>query len=121
MVSRRIFLQGLTGVAAALATGVFSKSPVAAQPASPVVTIDSVETPIAPAKQALRHIRLSGPQLERYKTMRSLFGSPSELRIVANIDHATQVLLEAALNEAGRAVVDPVRHGASYSVVVKAA
>ena len=121
MVSRRIFLQGLAGAATALAAGAPSNSSQAAQAGDAVVTIDSVETPISADRQALRHIRLSGTQLERYRAMRTLFGSPSGFRVEANVDHAGQVLLEAALNDAGRAVADLVCQGTSYRVVVKAA
>lgn len=121
MVSRRIFLKGLASVATAIATGALSSSSQATQAADSIVTIDSDETPVSAAQQAPRHIRLSGTQLERYRTMRALFGSPSGFRVVANIDHAGQVLLETALLEAGRAVADLVRDGTSYRVVVKAA
>lgn len=121
MVSRRIFLQGLAGAATALATGAFSNSAQTAQTESGIVTIDSVESPIPAERQALRHVRLSGTQLERYRVMRALFGCPSGFRVEANIDHAGQVLLDAALSDAGRAVADIVCHGTSYRVVVKAA
>lgn len=120
MLSRRIFLKGLAGAAALLSTRAFANG-VRAWPAENLLTIDSVETPVLAAQQARRHVRLSGTQLERYNLMRSLFSSASELRVEANLDHAGLVLLDTALNDAGRALASPVSRGSSYSVVVKAA
>ncbi|MFD2252492.1 hypothetical protein FHS82_003785 [Pseudochelatococcus lubricantis] len=123
MLSRRIFLQGAAGALTVLSTGAVAG--IARAATVDVVTIDSVETPLATAAEASlaghRHVRLSGTQLERYNTLKALFGSASGLHVRAHLDHAAQVLLDTALNETGRAIIAPVRRGASIGFVVKAA
>lgn len=66
--------------------------------------LDSVETPLFQPAPRQRHIRLSGSQLERFNTLKALFSEAGELHVQVHLDDTAHVLLETALNAAGKTV-----------------
>ncbi len=119
MFSRRVVLQLLAASATLPCTGLSVAASSSTLP-SPDLTIDSAETPMSDDARARFHIRLTGTQLDRYKVMKALFASGSELHIEASLDDAGLVLLEAALNDAGRALTHPVHRANRYRLVARA-
>lgn len=103
MFTRRIFMQGTAAILGGLLPAL-SASRTQAAADLPAVAIDSVETPFFGAGHAGRHLRLSGSQLDRFNQLRDVLGAPGTLRIDAHLDGTAEVLLDTALNTAGRSV-----------------
>lgn len=103
MFTRRIFMQGTAAILGGLLPALSAAGARAATDA-PVIAIDSVETPFFAAGPARQHLRLSGSQLDRFNQLREVFAKREALRIDAHLDGTAQVLLETALNTAGRSV-----------------
>lgn len=103
MFTRRNFMQGTAAILGGLLPALSAARAQAAAP-SPVIAIDSVETPFFAAGPARQHLRLSGSQLDRFNQLRQVFANRDTLRIDAHLDGTAEVLLETALNTAGRSV-----------------
>lgn len=103
MFTRRTFMQGTAAILGGLLPAL-SASGTQAAADLPTVAIDSTEAPFFPASAARRHLRLSGSQLDRFNQLREVFGTPEALRIDTHLDGTAEVLLETALNAAGRSV-----------------
>ena len=103
MFTRRIFMQGTAAILGGLLPAL-SAARAQAAANQPVIAIDSVETPFFAAGPGQRHLRLSGSQLDRFNQLREVLGAPGALRIDAHRDGTAEVLLETALNTAGRSV-----------------
>lgn len=113
MFTRRRFMQGSAALLGALSA---ARAAVAAPVAAPM-TIDSAETPFFDPGPC--HLRLSGSQLDRFQQLRALFADPAELRIELYLDAAADVLLDTALNAAGRSVSRRDRSGATQSLTIQ--
>lgn len=121
MLSRRIFLQGAAGVLATAATGAAAHVP-GARPDEAAITIDSAATPLPAAARGRGHLHLTGNPLDRYNALKRLFAASPAARVRAHLDHADRVLLETALNDAGRALaLIGDGGGASFGFILKAA
>jgi hypothetical protein len=104
MFTRRIFMQGTAAILGGLLTAPSaSRAQEADEPV--VIAIDSIETPFVAAAPERQHLRLSGTQLYRFNRLSDLFAAPKPLRVDAFLDGTGQVLLETALNAAGRSVI----------------
>ena len=70
--------------------------------ATPVLNIDSVETPFPGPLPDGRHIRLRGSQLDRLERLRGLVAAEGTVALRVHLDDAGRVLLDCALLAAGR-------------------
>lgn len=103
MFTRRIFMQGTAAILGGLLPALSAARAQAAADLS-TVAIDSTETPFFRAGHAQAHLRLSGSQLDRFNQLREVLGASGTLRIDTHLDGTAEVLLETALNTAGRSV-----------------
>lgn len=103
MFTRRIFMQGTAAILGGLLPALSAaRAQAAATP--PVLTIDSDETPFFGAGHGGQHLRLSGSQLDRFARLRDTLAVPGPLQVHLHLDGTGEVLLDTALNAAGRAV-----------------
>lgn len=103
MFTRRIFMQGAAALLGGLLPALGAARAQAAPP-PPVLAIDSAETPFFAGGPARPHLRLSGSQLDRFNQLREVLATPEALRIDTHLDGTAEVLLDTALNAAGRSV-----------------
>lgn len=114
MFTRRSFMQGSAALLGALSG---ARAAVAAPLAATPITIDSAESPFfGPGP---RHLRLAGSQLDRFRQLRALLSDPAMLRIELHLDATAEVLLDTALNAAGRSATRRKRRGAIESLTVQ--
>lgn len=118
MFTRRIFMQGTAAILGGLLPAL-SASRTQAAANLPVLAIDSVEKPFFAAGPARQHLRLSGSQLDRFNRLREVFATRETLRVEVHLDGTAEVLLETALNAAGRSVIQRDRQDGVTSLTVR--
>lgn len=104
MFSRRIFVQGTAAILSGLLPSFAGLAAQAATDGKALTLLDSVETPVFQPAPGQRHIRLSGSQLDRFNALTALFSETGELHVQVHLDDTAHVLLETALNAAGKTV-----------------